>query len=63
MEQNRQPEVDSHEDSQQMFEKRSKDYSGEKNSLFNNWSQNSWTSNAKLNLDTDIMPFTIVNSK
>ena len=61
------PEINSHKYSQLIIDKRSKEIHWNKDSLFNKWCWTNWTftcqKKEKQKLDTNLIPFTKVNSK
>ena len=59
------PEIDPHKYSQVISDKGAKAIQWSKDSLFNKWCWNNWTSDTckKMNVDIDIVPLTKINSK
>lgn len=58
------PEIDTHKCSQLTFDKGAKVIQGKKDSLFNKWCWDKWTSMCKkVNSDIDLILFAKINSK
>ena len=58
------PEIDTHKYNQLIFDKGAKAIQWNKDSHFNKWCWNNWTSISRImNLDTDVTPFTKINSR
>ena len=58
------PEIDPHKHSQLFYGKEVKAIQWSKDSHFNKWRWNNWTfTGKKINLDTELTPFTKINSE
>ena len=64
MEQKENPKIDLYKDTQLIFDEGTRAMRQSRFSLLNKWCYNNWTVTCKkLNLDTDLIPITKVNSK